>query len=148
MTRTSQLEAHYAVLQLNALHRDVVLSFQPTVDMLIAEARERLNDESDGTAATEQARNRLATLLARYRSTMLQFADLLIALRAQCGTDAGELPGGDEEVPEEQARIRKAHLEHLEKLYADDRWLDDAVEDERDVLHTYLLGDGCEGVRA
>jgi hypothetical protein len=147
MTRTSQLDAHYAVIQLNALHRDVVLSFQPTVDMLVAEVRERLNDERDGPAAAKRARNRLAMLLARYRSTMLQFADVLIALRAQCGTDAGELPDGDDDVPDEQERIRKAHLEHLEKLAAEDRWLDDTVEDARDDLHTHLFDDGCEGVR-
>lgn len=147
MTRTSQLDAHYAVLQLNALHREIVLSFQPTVDMLVAEVRERLNDERDGPAATKRARNRLATLLARYRSTMLQFADVLVAMRAQCGTDAGELPDGDDDVPEEQERIRKAHLEYLEKLSAEDSRLDEAVEDARDNLHAQLFGDGCEGVR-
>jgi len=41
MTRTSQLDAYCAVLQLDALREEVVMSYRPTVEMLIAEFEEQ-----------------------------------------------------------------------------------------------------------
>ena len=102
MTRTSQLDAHYAVLQLDALRRDLVMSFQPTAEMLIAEVRERDADEN--------GRRRLRELLGRYRADVLRLAGTVVALRAQCGTNPDDLPAAaDDDVRSEYARIRAAH---------------------------------------
>jgi hypothetical protein len=102
MTRTSQLDAHYAVIQIDNLLRQVVMSFRPTCDMLIAEVRER--------APGEAGRQRLRGLLTRYRGSVLEVSDTLVALRGQCGTDPDDLPDAeDDDVREELARIREAH---------------------------------------
>ncbi len=101
MTRTSQLEAHYAVIQVDNLVRHVVMSFQPTAEMLVAEVQER-NAGDDG-------RRRLRELLARYRSGVLEVADTLVALRRQCGTDKHDLPDADDDdVRHELTRLRAA----------------------------------------
>jgi hypothetical protein len=101
MTRTSQLEAHYAIIQVDNLVREVVMSFQPTAEMLVAEVRER--DPGD------DGRRRLRELLARYRSGVLEVADTLVALRRQCGTDKHDLPDADDDdVRDELARLRAA----------------------------------------
>ena len=101
MTRTSQLEAHYAVIQVDNLVRHVVMSFQPTAEMLVAEVQER-NAGDDG-------RRRLRELLARYRSGVLEVADTLVALRRQCGTDKADLPDADDDdVRHELTRLRAA----------------------------------------
>jgi hypothetical protein len=97
MTKTSQLDAHYAVIQADSVARSVVMSFQLTVDLLIAEVRER--------AADDTARHRLRELLARYRAAVLELGDVLGSLRAQCGTDPFDLPDADDEVRDELARI-------------------------------------------
>lgn len=102
MTSTSQLDAHYAVIQLDNLVREVVMSFQPTTDMLVAEVRER--DPGD------DGRRRLRELLTRYRSGVLELADTLVALRGQCGADKADLPdAADDDVRDELARQRAAH---------------------------------------
>jgi hypothetical protein len=104
MTRTYQLDAHYAVIQLDALLREIVMSFQLTADMLIAEVREREPDEA--------GRRLLGELLIRYRADVLQLAGTVVALRAQCGTDADDLPTpNDDDVRAEYARLRSAHDE-------------------------------------
>jgi hypothetical protein len=101
MTRTSQLDAHYAVIQVDSVARNVVMSFQLTVDLLVAEVQER--------APGEAGRRRLRELLTRYRANVLEVADTLVALRGQCGTDADDLPDADDDVRDELARIRAAH---------------------------------------
>lgn len=101
MTRTSQLDAHYAVIQVDGVMLQVVMSFKPTADMLIAEVRER--DPGD------DGRRRLRELLTRYRSGVLELADTLVALRRQCGTDKADLPDADDDVRAELARIRAGH---------------------------------------
>lgn len=101
MTKTSQLDAHYAVIQVDSVMRQSVMSFQSTAEMLIAEVQER-NAGDDG-------RRRLRELLTRYRSAVLEVADTLVALRAQCGTDKADLPDADDDVRDELARIRAAH---------------------------------------
>jgi hypothetical protein len=101
MTRTSQLDAHYAVIQVDSVARNVVMSFQLTVDLLVAEVQER--------APGEAGRRRLRELLTRYRANVLEVADTLVALRGQCGTDADDLPDADDDVAHELARIRAAH---------------------------------------
>lgn len=101
MSHTHQLEAHYAVLQLDALRHHVVMSFQPTVDLLVAELRER--------NAAPEARKRLHALLTRYRAVILNLDDVLVAMRGQCGTDRDDLPDDDDDVAPEAERIRQAH---------------------------------------
>lgn len=101
MTRTSQLDAHYAVIQVDGVMHNVVMSFQPTAELLIDEVRER--------APGDDGRRRLRELLTRYRSGVLELADTLVALRAQCGTDKAGLPEPDDDVRDELARIRAAH---------------------------------------
>lgn len=101
MSHTHQLEAHYAVLQLDALRLHVVMSFQLTVDLLVAEIRERKPCDAD--------RQRLRALLERYRGAMLALDDVVVALRGQCGTDRDDLPDGDDDVTAEAERIRRAH---------------------------------------
>ena len=101
MTRTSQLDAHYAVIQLDSVLRAVVDSFRLTCDLLVDEVRER--------APNDTGRHRLRGLLTRYRAGVLELGDVLVALRAQCGTDADDLPGEDADVLAELARIRAAH---------------------------------------
>jgi hypothetical protein len=102
MTRTNQLDAHYAVIQVDNLVRQVVMSFKPTCDVLIAEVRER--DPGEG------GRRRLRELLTRYRADVLELADTLVALRGQCGTDPDDLPDADDDdVRAELARIRAGH---------------------------------------
>lgn len=101
MTRTSQLDAHYAVIQLDSVMRQLVMSFQPTAEMLIAEVQERSVGDDD--------RRRLRELLSRYRSGVLEVADTLVALRRQCGTDKADLPDADDDVRDELARLRAAH---------------------------------------
>ena len=101
MTRTAQLDAHYAVIQLDGISKALVMSFQPTADLLIAEAKERNAGDDD--------RRRLRELLARYRSGVLEVADALVAMRRQCGTDKADLPDADDDVRDELARQRAAH---------------------------------------
>lgn len=101
MTRTSQLDAHYAVIQVDSLRHHVVMSFQLTADMLI--------DEVDERAPGGAGRRRLRALLTRYRASVLELDDVLVALRAQCGTDPDDLPDDDDAVLAEAARIRAAH---------------------------------------
>ena len=100
MTRTSQLDAHYAVIQVDGVMSNVVMSFKPTAELLVAELQER-NAGDDG-------RRRLRELLARYRSGVLEVADTLVALRRQCGTDKADLPDDDDDVRNELARLRAA----------------------------------------
>jgi hypothetical protein len=111
MTRTAQLDAHYAVIQLDAIRQHVALSFQPTVDLLIAEVRERDPSVED--------RQRLRALLDKYRGVLLDFDAVVVALRGQCGTDRDDLPDGDDDVTAEVERIRRAHA--ADKLTAVER---------------------------
>lgn len=101
MTRTSQLQAHYAVIQLDAVESHVVMSFRRTVELLIADWRERNADDA--------GKRRLRELLTRYRSGVIELADTLAALRVQCGTDKADLPDGDDDVRDELARLRAVH---------------------------------------
>jgi hypothetical protein len=101
MTRTSQLDAHYAVIELDSVARSLIMSFQITVELLVAEVQER--------APGEAGRRRLRELLTRYRGNVLETADTLVALRGQCGTDPDDMPEADDDVRAELARIRAAH---------------------------------------
>lgn len=101
MTQTSQLDAHYAVIQVDGVMSNVVMSFKPTAELLIAEVRERGTDD-DG-------KRRLRDLLHRYRAGVLELADTLVALRRQCGADKADLPDDDDDVRAELARIRATH---------------------------------------
>ncbi len=101
MTRTSQLDAHYAVIQLNAVLQAVVPTFQRSVDLLIAESRER--------GASLEERHQLRALLDRYRAAVLELGDTFGELRAQCGACPNDLPAEEDDVRAELARLREAH---------------------------------------
>ena len=100
MTTTLQLDAHFAAIQLDAVRQSVVLAYKPTVDHLVAEVHERRPDAV--------GREMLANLLRRYRAGVLELADAVAALRAQLGTDSGDLPDADDaDVCADLARIRE-----------------------------------------
>jgi hypothetical protein len=110
MTRTSQLEAHYAVLQLDALRQQVVMSYRPTADMAVAEFAERLAGVPEGSPKYRHAKQRRVDQLTRFRETLLAYVDALLALRHDMGTDPADLPQGDDDVPPQHSKIRAAHI--------------------------------------
>ena len=65
MTRTSQLDAHYAVLQLDALRQQVVMSYQPTCEMLVAEFDEKHEGVRRNSAERVRAKERRVERLIR-----------------------------------------------------------------------------------
>jgi hypothetical protein len=103
MTKTSQLDAYIAVIQLDNLLKYVVMSYLPTRQLLVDEARERFPDDN--------GRRALGDLLTRYRVATLELAETLVALRDQCGTDPDDLPFDDDEadVLDTLERLRVAH---------------------------------------
>jgi hypothetical protein len=101
MTQTSQLDAHYAVIQVDGVMSKVVMSFKPTAELLVAEVRERDADDN--------GKRRLRDLLHRYRAGVLELADTLVALRRQCGADKADVPDADDDVRAELAYIRASH---------------------------------------
>jgi hypothetical protein len=102
MSETRQLDAVLAAGAVDRHARSLVMSFQSTVELLVAEVRER----SPGRLA----RRRLLELLRRYRAGVLELADTLVALRGQLGTDPAALPDArDADVRAEVARLQEAH---------------------------------------
>jgi hypothetical protein len=111
MTRTAQLEAHLAVVQIDSLFNQVVLSFQPTCDMVIAEWHEQY----DGRHPTERCRS-TAIYLARYRAAVIELGSVLTEMRAGCGSDKDDLPAGDDDARREFNRIVAAQRAHASRL--------------------------------
>lgn len=107
MPVTNQLAAHFAVRQLDELRREVVLSYQPTVDACIAEARERRACKLDA--------DRLVAKMGRFRSLVLKLDDAIVALRHECGTDRDELPPTSDEVDHEADRLHEKHRAYRRK---------------------------------
>lgn len=112
MTRTWQLEAHYAVLQLDNLRREVVMSYRPTVEMLSAEFDEALDGVPQNAPERVRARKQRVERLVRYRTAVLELAAALASLRLDCGTDPDDLPHADDDVTAEYSRIQSAHETH------------------------------------
>lgn len=112
MTRTSQLDAHYAVLQLDALRQQVVMSYKPTVDMLVAEFDEKHDGVPKNSPDRVRAKERRFERLVRYRAAVVELAAAVVSLRLDCGTDIADLPDADDDVTAEYSRIRAAHEKH------------------------------------
>jgi len=144
MTRTSQLDAHYAVLQLDALRRHVVMSYQPTCDMLVAEFEEKYAGTPKNSPARKRAIKWRTERLIRYRAAVLELVTAVLALRADCGFDPVDLPHGDDDVPPEHSRIRATHEVYRRKkagLPADDD-VDAMLDSHHEALVDYASREG------
>lgn len=150
MSRTKQLEAHYAVLQLDALRHRVVMSYRPSVEMLVAEFEEKYEGTPKHHPVRVGARERRGAGLLRLRAAVLELAEAAASLRLDCGTDPTDLPEPDDDVAAEYSRIRAAHetyrREQAGETFGDDGD-DDAVDDIDDIVerHTEELFDYANG---
>jgi hypothetical protein len=144
MTRTSQLAAHYAVLQLDALREKVVMSFGPTVEMLIAEFDEQHAGVSVFTPKRQRAHERRLKQFVRLRAAVLELSSALVALRCGCGTDPKDLPHGDDDVVAEFSRIRAAHEKHRREQAGEpvDDDVDEMLERHHESLVDYAAREG------
>ena len=137
MTRTSQLQAHYAVLQLDAKRREVVMSYRPTVEMLAAECDEKHAGVPKNSPERECAEDRRVERLVRYRAAVLELAAAVVLLRLDCGTDTADLPDADDDVTAEYSRIRAAHEKHRQEQAGEP--VDDDVDHMVDQYHEALV---------
>jgi hypothetical protein len=113
MTRTSQLSACYASLQLNELLRTTVMTFQPTLDLLDAEFEERLEGVPKHSREWTFSARRRAEHLAAYQHAVVLLQSAIGRLRRDCGLLPSELPEVDLDVLAEGSRIRAAHAESV-----------------------------------
>jgi hypothetical protein len=144
MTRTSQLDAHYAVLQLDALRQKVVMSYQPTCEMLVAEFDEKHEGVPRNSPERVRAKEWRVEQLIRYRAAVLELSSVLIALRLDCGTDPSDLPYGDDDVPKEFSRIRAAHEKYRREQAGEpvDDDVDAIVDEHLEALVDYAAREG------
>jgi len=144
MTRTSQLDAHYAVLQIDNLRREVVMSYRPTCEMLIAEFDEQHERIPKHSPERERAKERRVERLIRYRAAVLELSSALVALRLDCGTDPSDLPYGDDDVPKEFSRIRAAHEKYRREQAGEpvDDDVDAIVDQHHEALVDYATREG------
>lgn len=137
MTRTSQLDAHYAVLQLNALRQQVVMSYRPTIEMLVAEFHEKHDGVPKNSPERVRAKQRRHALFLRLRAVLLEYVSCIHALWGDCGTDVGDLPDADDDVTAEYSRIRAAHETYRREQAGEP--LDDDVDEMVDRHHEALV---------
>ena len=137
MTRTSQLDAHYAVLQLDALLEKVVMSYRPTVEMLIAEFEEKHASLPKGSARRQLAHDLRVEQFVRYRAAVLELSSAIVALRCNCGTNPRDLPHGDPDVTAEYSSIRAKHEATRREMAGQP--VDDNVDEMVDRHHEALL---------
>ena len=144
MTRTSQLQAHYAVLQLDAKRREVVMSYRPTVEMLVAECDEKHAGVPKNSPERERAEDLRVERLVRYRAAVLELAAAVVLLRLDCGTDTTDLPDADDDVTAEYSRIRAAHEKHRREQAGEpvDDDVDAMVDQYHEALVDYATRDG------
>ena len=159
MTRTSQLAAHYAVLQIDARLDHTVMHFRNTAELLIEEFWEYHpqcgRDARRLDPAGESAHAELVDLLRKMRANDLRTARTLLAARARCGGDKDDLPELDEAVMKEFRRLADAHHadererqaaavleERRRAARADDDAFDDALERHTEGLFDYANGEG------
>jgi len=144
MTRTSQLDAHNAVLQLDALRHQVVMSYQPTVELLVAEFDEKHDGVLKNSPERVRAREQRFMRFVRYRAAVLELAAATVSLRLDCGTDPTDLPDADDDVTAEYSRIRAAHekyrREHAGEPVDDD--VDAMVDRHHEALVDYAAREG------
>lgn len=137
MTRTSQLDAHYAVLQLDALREKVVMSYRPTVEMMIAEFDEQHDGVPKDSPSRQRAYERRVEQLMRYRAAVLELSSAIVALRCNCGTNPRDLPHGDPDVTAEYSSIRAKHEATRREMAGEP--VDDDVDEMIDRHHEALL---------
>jgi hypothetical protein len=144
MTRTSQLDAHYAVLQLDALRQQVVMSYKPTVDMLVAEFDEKHDGVPKNSPDRVRAKERRFERLVRYRAAVVELAAAVVSLRLDCGTDMADLPDADDDVTAEYSRIRAAHEKHRREHAGEpvDDDVDAMVDRHHEALVDYAAREG------
>ena len=143
MSETKQLAAHYAVLQLDALREHVVMSYRPSVELLVAEFAEKHDGTTKHSPERAMARERRGARFLRYRAAVLELAAAAASLRADCGTDPTDLPEPDDNVAAEYSRIRAAHetyrREQAGKPVDDD--VDEMVERYREAALDYATAE-------
>jgi len=137
MSETKQLAAHYAVLQLDALREKVLMSFRPTVEMLIAEFDEQHAGFSVSTPKRQQAHEHRLKQFVRLRAAVLELSSALVALRCGCGTDPTDLPEPDDDVAAEYSRIRAAQETYRREQAGEP--VDDDVDAMVDEYHEALV---------
>ena len=137
MTRTSQLDAHYAVLQLDNLRREVVMSYRPTCEMLVAEFEEQHEGIPKKSPERERAKERRVERHIRYRAAVLELSSALVSLRIDCGTYPSDLPHGDDDVPIEFSRLREAHETYRREQAGEP--VDDDIDELVDRYHEALV---------
>jgi hypothetical protein len=147
MSETKQLDAHYAVLQLDNLRREVVMSFRPTVEMLVAEFDEQYAGIPHDSPERVRAKERRVERFVRYRAAVLELSAALVALRLDCGTDSSDLPHGDDDVPKEFSRIRAAHETFLREQAVEpvDDDVDEMIDRHREALVDRAAGERVSG---
>lgn len=107
MTRTSQLEAHYACMQVDALLERLVLGYVPTRDVLTRELSEQIEARwGDPTHDMGRHVRQRVRLLSRLRAGIVAAANALAELRADLGVANGDLPDLDDAVRAELERLR------------------------------------------
>ena len=113
MTRTSQLQAHYAAVQVDAVLDNVVRSYIPTLELLVDEFHEQSHARRfDPYYSEQEHRRRLAGLFARYRAAVVELGDVLGDIRRGIGVDRGELPAGESVTLHKLDRLRRAAQRH------------------------------------
>ncbi|MFM7136922.1 MAG: hypothetical protein ACKO1M_07620 [Planctomycetota bacterium] len=159
MTRTSQLAAHYAVLQLDAHLDHAVMHYRNTVDLLVEEFWEHFPQRQRDARLLDpdgkRAHDELVGLLHNMRGNALRDARTYLALRARCGRDKDDLPELDPAVMQEFRRLADAHgaAENERKAAAaaevrrraaraDDDAFDDALERWTEAEFDYANGEG------
>jgi hypothetical protein len=142
MSETKQLAAHYAAIQLDAKREQVVMSYRPTVEMLVAEFDEKYEGVPENSPERVRAKKRRVERFVRYRAAVLELAAAAASLRADCGTDPTDLPEPDDSVAAEYSRIRAAHETYRREQAgkpADD--VDEMVEQHREAALDYATAE-------
>ena len=82
MTRTSQLAAHYAVIQVDAVLDHVMRSYIPTLELLVDEFHEQSEArQCDPFYSVEGHRSRRLALFTRYRAAVVALGEALGDIR-------------------------------------------------------------------
>lgn len=113
MTRTAQLQAHYAVIQVDAVLDAVVQTYLPTLDLFVDEFHEQADARRHERRYSESGhRAHRAALLARYRAAVVALGDVLVDMRADVGVDRADLPAGDSKTRAMLDRLRRSAERH------------------------------------
>ncbi len=113
MTRTSQLAAHYAVIQVDAVLDHVMRSYIPTLELLVDEFHEQSEArQCDPFYSVEGHRSRRLALFTRYRAAVVALGEALGDIRRDVGVDRADLPAGDADTRRKLDRLRQSAERH------------------------------------